>query len=822
VAAPTTQIRTVTSISTQTKTQLPTDTLTPSPTSSATQLAPTAVPTIGRTIVVNSNADSGPGTLRQALLDAHSGDMIMFDPAIFPPQAPARIILANCLPEVLQDHLTIDASGAGVILDGSHIEAEWCSGIRIISTNWNTIQDLRFEGFSPGAGVEVAGGAQHNLVKDNIVGFGDVGFVLGGKETSSNKFTGNFIGVDYEGKSLEQTSVGIYIEDGASHNTIAGNTIAYNSHGIEIVDSDSVGNTISQNSIYGNLRNGIGLEAFDQHGGGNSGLHTPTIIEFDIEKGMITGFTCPNCLIEIFSDERNQGRIFEGQLTADSAGNFSLKRTAPFTGPHLTATATDKYGTTSPFSVPTSGSHKRIIFQDENDLPITKFQTKALEERMNNRIGGDIGNWIFVEGQDNEDLYNNLLSRIHDLGVSWVRTGFWSPNPLTWQEVLIEPGIHQIPHDVDDFVTELADEGINIVLTLSVGAGLNDRELGCHGGSGRGVLGDSEPDGWFKTQEERDKYIDYARFMAQHFKSRIKYYELWNEPNDDKEITGGCYGGVSSDDYVTLVKEVAPVIHQIDPDAKIVVGSNLFDEYDRWWLLEMLKSGLASVADVISWHPFYGESPALPSDECYRDPLYWEQYPSNVEYVIRQARSMGYLGTYMVVEMVWRTPTDFVPQECPFYTDIQAAKYAARANIIHLGMDFEMVSNQILMPNTIQPLPRYYTIRNLSTVMDEAEPYDLPFEIQSEATKIKSYVFSSSNDDYLLAFWTDVGAVDNDPGVPATLTIPNFYAEKVTGIDVLHGFEQELITSTENGNLVIRDLLVKDYPLILRLSRWTR
>jgi hypothetical protein len=38
------------------------------------------------------------------------------------------------------------------------------------------------------------------------------------------------------------------------------------------------------------------------------------------------------------------------------------------------------------------------------------------------------------------------------------------------------------------------------------------------------------------------------------------------------------------------------------------------------------------------------------------------------------------------------------------------------------------------------------------------------------------------------------------------------------GIDVLHGFEQQMITSEEDGNLVIRDLLVRDYPIILRLS----
>jgi hypothetical protein len=65
--------------------------------------------------------------------------------------------------------------------------------------------------------------------------------------------------------------------------------------------------------------------------------------------------------------------------------------------------------------------------------------------------------------------------------------------------------------------------------------------------------------------------------------------------------------------------------------------------------------------------------------------------------------------------------------------------------------------------------------------------------------------------------WTDGVAVDDDPGVPATITFPGTSAEQVIGIDVLHGFEQGLIIEMENGNLVIRELLVKDYPIILRL-----
>ena len=69
-----------------------------------------------KTVVVTSTADDGPGTLRQALVDAQRGDTITFDPVIFPPGAPATIYPTSSLPPVIQGDLTIDGSSAGVIL----------------------------------------------------------------------------------------------------------------------------------------------------------------------------------------------------------------------------------------------------------------------------------------------------------------------------------------------------------------------------------------------------------------------------------------------------------------------------------------------------------------------------------------------------------------------------------------------------------------------------------------------------------------------------------------------------------------------------------
>ncbi len=147
------------------------------------------------------------------------------------------------------------------------------------------------------------------------------------------------------------------------------------------------------------------------------------------------------------------------------------------------------------------------------------------------------------------------------------------------------------------------------------------------------------------------------------------------------------------------------------------------------------------------------------------------------------------------------------------HTEAQSAKYYARAIVLHLGLDAGLGSS--CQGKNTGAL--YSAVTNLYTIMAGSEPVNLAVNIESEATNIMSYGFTATNGDTLFALWTNSAAVDDDPGVTTTLSFPGLSVSKVTGIDVLNDFEQELITETGSGTLVVHDLLVKDYPIILRL-----
>ena len=210
----------------------------------------TAIPlTQENRIIVISTADSGPGTLRQALLDAKNGDIITFDPNVFPPNAPVAISIINELPLIGQGNLTLDASNAGVILDGSNVPGAWVSGLQIVSDG-NTIQGFQVFNFS-GAGIAISNGA-HNLIGgDRSVGAGpfgqgnltilnDVGIGLWGSRASFNTIRGNLIGSDAtDANDLGNHSAGILILEGANNNIISpDNIFANNSVAIQSILSE--------------------------------------------------------------------------------------------------------------------------------------------------------------------------------------------------------------------------------------------------------------------------------------------------------------------------------------------------------------------------------------------------------------------------------------------------------------------------------------------------------------------------------------------------------------------------------------------------------
>lgn len=365
------------------------------------------VQVVPRIITANNLADSGPGTLRQALLDANAvpgANVIRFD---FPGAPPYTIHLLLPLPEI-SDEMFIDGwsqlafAGQPVIdVDGRLINVGRPEGLVITAGN-TTVRGLTLYGFAVGLRLEGSGG---NVVQGNIIGPGGGdgiritspgnliggtapgtanviggnagnGIVLEGVNAHSNIVQGNFIGIGINGISpLPNAQHGLRLNDGAAHNTIGGvageaNVIAFNGlNGIALETSAASGNRIRRNSIFGNGLLGIDLGADgvtpndgdDADSGPNDNQNSPILTSASSAAGLtsVRGIlnSAPGSVFQLdfFFGSPGDRQTFLGStsVATDATGQQTFVFDFPTPVPadqFVTATATDAQGNTSEFA----------------------------------------------------------------------------------------------------------------------------------------------------------------------------------------------------------------------------------------------------------------------------------------------------------------------------------------------------------------------------------------------------------------------------------------------------------------------------------------
>lgn len=767
----------------------------PTPTASQAATEPTATsgvepsPTPGRNLVVNSEQDNGPGTLRQALQDAQPGDMITFDTAVFPPDNPQTIQLLSGLPTLRRGGITLDASNAGVILDGSQAGGEWQAGLDVQSAN-NVIRGLEIANFT-GPGILLRENATQNIIggsrsrgsgpfgQGNLIRNTSDGIALRGSE---NHILGNLIGTDPTGKEKwGNRNPGIFIENGASRNVIGPeNIIAYNGQdaggGVEIRSLAAQGNHITQNNIHDNASSAI---LYNLSEGGETAIpQPPLLLDFDLAQGAVSGIACPGCTVEFFTSAES-GEVFEGSVLAEANGNFHFQKSGPFAGTSLKATSYSDGQNNSEFSIPMNAPARSLAFQKENAFPRASLPTEKFENLPFNGVGT-----MQYIGCDNPQFASDYAMRAVRMGYKWMRV---SADWYDWPEIVNrgEYSDYTITPCQDAAISALAENGIQMLYTIVYW----DPEIQVTNGYTR-----------FRSQAEIDRYLAYVRFIVGHFKDRIHWYSILNEPN----LSDG-QRAVRVEDYINLVRQVIPVIKEIDPHAKVVIGevTPLNEEGSLTYLKTILNSEVLPLADGLAWHGSSGNSLDY-------QPEFYRSYPAWVDEIVATARKNGFQGQFFATELHWRTANTPQPigDRFWYYSNAVAGKYYARGMTLNLSKGFWITvgsENYESIPEAIQ------VIASLTHVLAGAQPESLEVNFANPSPELRSVAFSLPDGSRLVAIWRDVKAVDDDPGIENTLLLPGIQAEKVIGIDPLYAYQQELVF-TRDGGLSIPGILVHDYP----------
>ncbi len=130
---------------------------------------------------------------------------------------------------------------------------------------------------------------------------------------------------------------------------------------------------------------------------------------------------------------------------------------------------------------------------------------------------------------------------------------------------------------------------------------------------------------WARPRDSTPSYLDesryqyFAEFVAQfvtHFKGRIEYVIIWNEPNVNFEWG---YQGVRPEGYTKLLATVYPRAKQADPAIQILAGAlaptlappgSVDAMNDLEYLQKMYDAGAKDFFDLLAVHAYGWTSPA--------------------------------------------------------------------------------------------------------------------------------------------------------------------------------------------------------------------
>ncbi|MFP8580280.1 hypothetical protein ACLH17_27950 [Klebsiella pasteurii] len=157
-----------------------------------------------------------------------------------------------------------------------------------------------------------------------------------------------------------------------------------------------------------------------------------------------------------------------------------------------------------------------------------------------------------------------------------------------WEDVEKTKGGYNIPRIWDKVINKMVSEGIEPILIIDYGNSL---------------YGNGKPD----TEEYVRAYSKYARYLANHFKGRVHFYEIWNEW--DSTAGNTPKGNVS--DYKQLVKMTYPSIKSVDENITVITGAFspagldvAVGESKRNYLADYMSPEMANYTDGISIHPY--------------------------------------------------------------------------------------------------------------------------------------------------------------------------------------------------------------------------
>ncbi len=214
---------------------------------------------------------------------------------------------------------------------------------------------------------------------------------------------------------------------------------------------------------------------------------------------------------------------------------------------------------------------------------------------------------LFLEKEPDRNNVVKSLQLTRDGGYKWIRQDFaWNDIEISGKGIYTDtrnPGVAVNAWDKYDFIVDEANK-----YGLQIMARLDSPPVWAR------MPGDDIQKYTKGPPNDNNDFGDFAAAVAQRYKGKINYFQVWNEPN-----LIGEWGGhpVSAEEYTALLKVTYQRIKAVNPDAVIVtaalaptVEDTVKNQNDILFLEGMYDAGAAPYFDVVSTMLYgLGQSP---------------------------------------------------------------------------------------------------------------------------------------------------------------------------------------------------------------------
>lgn len=468
----------------------------------------------------------------------------------------------------------------------------------------------------------------------------------------------------------------------------------------------------------------------------------------------------------------------------------------------------------------------------ERLIPVGKIAAKSALDVACSQLG--IG---FEKLDRNVFDPEKAYDKIGNLGVKWIRL------QSGWQRTERTKGVYDFSW-LDDIVDNLIRRGMIPWLCLCYGNDLyTDSAKNVFGAVGCPPI---------HTEEERVAWHNYVKATAIHFKGRVQYYEVWNEPDG-----AWCWKhGVSAREYAAFTIATAKAAREGDESAKIIGGALCGISYT--YTSDMLAAGMADAIDAISFHRYSADEFNVVRDakalrallDVYNPRIEMIQGESGTQSSSKGAgalRGGAWTPHKQAKYLLRHRITDFL---CGFkftshFTSVDMiealngtvdnkASYLDYGYFGVLSADFD---ENGFATGDYSPKPAYWALQNLASVFCENfKAAELPIYFAPEHSprifesdfKEKSLMwagFKRENGASAFAYWNSADLMTTDFESTVTLITP-LKDSAIHLIDLMDGtiyaLPENMIEQLGETTIKLKNIPIRDYPLLLTFGDFAR